>query len=34
MALPFKKPNGASLAHTLQINADVGLIARNVPFVD
>ena len=34
LALPWKKPNGENANHTLQITADVGIIDRNVPFID
>jgi len=34
IALPFKLPSGGDLGHTLQVQADVGLIDRNVPFAD
>jgi outer membrane protein OmpA-like peptidoglycan-associated protein len=34
IALPVKKPNGESAEHTLQINAEVGFIDRNVPYID
>ncbi len=32
--LPIKKPNGENANHTLQMNFQVGLIDRNVPFGD
>ena len=32
--LPIKKPNGESAEHTLQMNFQVGLIDRNVPYGD
>jgi outer membrane protein OmpA-like peptidoglycan-associated protein len=34
ISLPVKKPNGESAEHTLQLNFQVGLIDRNVPYGD
>ncbi len=34
IALPFKLPSGEDAGHTLQVEAQVGLVDRNVPFGD
>ncbi len=34
LKLPWKKPNGESANHTLQLNLELGFIDRNVPYID